>query len=249
MIDGHLVIDFHGHVGRWDALDAVDDPEKMLRAMDAAGIDKSCVFNIFHPDGGPGNDATAAFVGRHPDRFIGFAYVSPTMPGTIRPRARAGIDGLGMPAIKIYPPYTPYPLDDPAWDPVYGFADERGLAVIAHTGGEPTASPELFGRAAARFPDAFFVAAHTGNIEPYRTQAIAAARANANYYLETCSTYRQPGVVERIVAEAGAERVIFGSDTPLMDPRPQLGKIVTADIDAAAKRLILGGNARRLLRL
>ena len=235
MIDGHLVIDFHGHVGRWDALDAVDDPEKMLRAMDAAGIDKSCVFNIFHPDGGPGNDATAAFVGCHPDRFIGFAYVSPTMPGTIRPELERAIDGLGMPAIKIYPPYTPYPLDDPAWDPVYGFADERGLAVI--------------GRAAARFPDAFFVAAHTGNIEPYRTQAIAAARANANYYLETCSTYRQPGVVERIVAEAGAERVLFGSDTPLMDPRPQLGKIVTADIDAAAKRLILGGNARRLLGL
>ncbi|MCY3761310.1 MAG: amidohydrolase family protein, partial [Gemmatimonadetes bacterium] len=82
-----------------------------------------------------------------------------------------------------------------------------------------------------------------------RTQAIAAARANANYYLETCSTFRQPGVVERLVAEAGADRVIFGSDTPLMDPRPQLGKIVTADIDAAAKRLILGGNARRLLRL
>ena len=249
MIDGHLVIDFHGHVGRWDALDAVDDPEKMLRAMDAAGIDRSCVFNIFHPDGGPGNDTTAAFVDRHPDRFIGFAYVSPTMPETIRPELERAIDELGMPAIKIYPPYTPYPLDDSAWDPVYGFADERGLAIIAHTGGEPTAGPDQFGRAAARFPNAFFVAAHTGNIEPYRSQAIAAARDNANYYLETCSTYRQPGVVERIVAEAGAERVLFGSDTPLMDPRPQLGKIVTADIDAAAKRLILGDNARRLLRL
>ena len=34
-----------------------------------------------------------------------------------------------------------------------------------------------------------------------------------------------------------------------MDPRPQLGKIITADIDAEAKRLVLGANAHRLLKL
>ena len=49
----------------------------MLRAMDAVGIDKSCVFNIFHPDGKPGNDQTAAFIARHPDRFIGFCLCVP----------------------------------------------------------------------------------------------------------------------------------------------------------------------------
>ena len=249
MIAGHQVIDFHGHVGRWDALDMVDDPDEMIRAMDAVGIDRSCVFNIFHPDGQPGNDQTAAFVARHPDRFIGFAYVSPMMPDTVRPELERTIDALGFKAIKIYSPYTPYPLDDPAWDPVYGFADERGLAIIAHTGGEATSAPAQLGRAAPRFPNANFVAGHSGNAEPYRSQAIAAAQSCANYYLETCSTFRTPGVIEQLVAEAGAERVLFGSDTPLMDPRPQLGKIITADIDAEAKRLVLGANARRLLKL
>ena len=34
-----------------------------------------------------------------------------------------------------------------------------------------------------------------------------------------------------------------------MDPRSQLGKIITAQISDAAKRQILGENARRLLRL
>ena len=144
-----MIIDFHGHVGRWDALDMIDDPAEMLRAMDAVGIDKSCVFNIFHPDGKPGNDQTAAFVARHPDRFIGFAYVCPTCPDTVRPELERAIDELGFRAIKIYPPYTPFPLDDSAWDPIYEFAAERGLAIIAHTGGEPTASPAQFGRAAA----------------------------------------------------------------------------------------------------
>ena len=235
-----MIIDFHGHVGRWDALDMVDDPAKMLRAMDAVGIDKSCVFNIFHPDGKPGNDQTAAFVARHPDRFIGFAYVAPTCPDTVRPELERAIDALGFRAIKIYSPYTPFPLDDPAWDPIYGFAEERGLAVLAHTGGEATAAPAQLGRAAARFPNARFVAGHAGNTEPYRSQAIAAARCLPNYFLETCSSFRTPGVVEELVAKAGADRVLFGSDTPLMDPRPQLGKIITAAIDRDAKRLILG---------
>ena len=48
---------------------------------------------------------------------------------------------------------------------------------------------------------------------------------------------------------AGAARVLFGSDIPLMDPRPQLGKILTADISHDDKRQILGDNARRLLHL
>ena len=48
---------------------------------------------------------------------------------------------------------------------------------------------------------------------------------------------------------AGAARVLFGSDIPLMDPRPQLGKILTADIGHDDKRQILGNNARRLLHL
>ena len=47
--------------------------------------------------------------------------------------------------------------------------------------------------------------------------------------------------------EAGADRVLYGSDIALMDPRAQLGKIITADISEEAKRMVCGGNAARLL--
>ncbi len=77
MIDGVQVIDFHGHVGRWDRYGMLDEPARMLHAMDAVGVDRACVFNIFFPDGTTGNDLTARFVAQHPKRFLGFAYVSP----------------------------------------------------------------------------------------------------------------------------------------------------------------------------
>lgn len=249
MIDGQEIIDFHGHVGRWDIFEMNDDADEILRAMDAAGIDRSCLFNIFHPDGTTGNDQTAAFVARYPDRFIGFAYVSPVMPECIVPELERAIDKLGFLAIKIYPPYTPWPLNEPVWDPIYRFADDRGLAVISHTGVGETCSPVYIEDIAGRYPNANFVIGHSGNSEPYRSQAIQAARRFPNVYLETCSTFREPGVIERLVAEAGVDRVVFGSDVPLMDPRPQLGKIITAKISDREKRRVLAENAKRLLRL
>ena len=249
MIDGWEIIDFHGHVGRWDIFEMSDDADEILRAMDAVGIDRSCLFNIFHPDGTTGNDQTAAFVSRYPERFIGFAYVSPLMPEFMVPELERAIDKLGFLAIKIYPPYSRWLLNDPVWDPVYQFADDRGLAIISHTGAEETCWPIYVEDIAGRYPNANFVIAHAGNSEPYRSQSIRAAQRFSNVYVETCSTFREPGVIERLVAEAGADRVVFGSDVPLMDPRTQLGKIITARIGDCEKRLVLGENARRLLRL
>ena len=247
MIGGIEVIDFHGHAGLWDGVGMVDDVDTMVAAMDAVGVDRSCVFGIFHLDGRRGNDRAAAIIAARPERFIGFAYVSPLMPDSMLDELTRAVDRLGFRALKLYAPHTPYKISDREWDPIYDFADARGLAVLHHT--DERCSPAHLAEAARRFPNARFVAAHSGNTPPARKLAIAAARELPNYYLETASTYRTPGVTEELVAGAGAERVVFGSDTPLMDPRSQIGKIITADISDAAKRLILGENARLLLGL
>lgn len=247
MIDGLHVIDFHGHVGRWDRYGMIDDPTKILHAMDKAGIDLACLFHIFQPDSVTSNNLTAQFVAQHPDRFVGFAYVSPLMPERMIPELTRAIDQLHFPAIKLYPPYTPWPLNEPVWAPIYEFANERGLAVIFHTGPEPQSLPKFVSEIAPRYPQANFVIGHAGNTPVERAQAIAAVQTNPNVYLETSSTFRTPGVIEQLVTMAGADRVLYGSDLPLMDPRPQIGKIITAQISPAVKRLILGDNARRLL--
>ena len=43
--------------------------------------------------------------------------------------------------------------------------------------------------------------------------------------------------------------MLFGSDMPLMDPRLQVGRIVTADIPDEVKLKVLGLNAIKLLGL
>ncbi len=79
-------------------------------------------------------------------------------------------------------------------------------------------------------------------------EAIAVLEQHLDICLEACRLVT-PGVVELLVDHVGAHRLIFGSGAPAWDPAPTLAMIREADIAAADKAAILGGNARRLFRL
>jgi predicted TIM-barrel fold metal-dependent hydrolase len=55
------------------------------------------------------------------------------------------------------------------------------------------------------------------------------------------------GVIEYLVDRCGADRVMFGTDTPMRDPRPQVGWLVFTRLSEPQKRLVFGENFRRLL--
>jgi predicted TIM-barrel fold metal-dependent hydrolase len=55
------------------------------------------------------------------------------------------------------------------------------------------------------------------------------------------------GLIEWAVSQVGAERILFGTDTPLYFVASQKARIEHAEIDQAAKRAILYDNAARLL--
>ncbi|MBI3947390.1 MAG: hypothetical protein HY321_15810 [Armatimonadetes bacterium] len=62
------------------------------------------------------------------------------------------------------------------------------------------------------------------------------------------ATTRAPnGLIEWACGEIGPERVIFGTDAPMRDPRPQLGWVVFTRFPAAEKERIPGSNFRRIL--
>jgi uncharacterized protein len=71
----------------------------------------------------------------------------------------------------------------------------------------------------------------------------------SNVYLELCGSTVTADEIAWMVGEVGAERVIFGTDSPWIDPRFLLGKVAFADLDDKAARLVMGGNIIRLLDL
>jgi len=56
------------------------------------------------------------------------------------------------------------------------------------------------------------------------------------------------GWLEEIVLRAGAKRVVYGSDYPILDFAYELGRVWHSRLSPEEKALVLGGNARRLLK-
>jgi hypothetical protein len=75
------------------------------------------------------------------------------------------------------------------------------------------------------------------------------AAALKNTFFDTAATpflYR-PQVFESVAGMVGADKILFGSDCPLLSPRRVIEQIESADLPWESKAMILGGNAQRLL--
>lgn len=247
------VIDLHTHAGRWGEFGMDDSPDRVLRIMDAAGVDRAAINCVFYGDAARGNDLVAERVARDPDRFLGVAYVTPRYPDEAMRELERCFDELGMYYLKLYPDYLGRPIDDEAYVPVFEWADDRGIVVMSHSSyvgeADTLTAPSRFVGLARRFTRVRWLLAHAGNGPAGQVQAVEASRSCPNVYLETATSFGQHGAIEYLVQGAGSDRVLFGSDMPLMDARFQVGRIATADIPEDARRKVLGLNAVRLLGL
>ena len=82
----------------------------------------------------------------------------------------------------------------------------------------------------------------------YRGHLAAAALAGRypNVFVDTAGDCYALGLIEYLVNQVGAGRVLFGSDITWIDARTQLGMILDADLPTEAKQKILGENAARV---
>ena len=246
------VVDMHVHLQNWGKYGMNDDLDRLLRLFDAAGIDRGCVNCIFHGDAVHGNDAVARAVAQHPDRLTPVAFVTPHYPEEAIDELERAFDEIGCRYLKIYPTYYQKPLTDPGWVPLFEWCDDRGVLIMTHAKlfWEPSTVDiaARFARFKERYPNIRWLLNHIGGGGSNRAEAVAAVHASPNVYLETASAGVHDGV-EYIVREAGEDRVLFGSDTPLFDSIHQVATIATANMPEESKRKVLGLNAMRLLGL
>ena len=105
--------------------------------------------------------------------------------------------------------------------------------------------PSELAELAARFPEQQFICAHAGG---EWEKGICAVRDSPNILVETSGFDATAGFIEMAMRELGPERIVFGSHLPSRSLGTELGKIVGANIPDEARKLILSGNFRRLLR-
>jgi len=162
-------------------------------------------------------------------------------------RSHAGLIG-----IKVHPSFHRVAANDDSYAAVWDYAGENRLPILAHTWSETDnpvqklSLPELFEVHLEKRPEVPFIIGHSGGPGAGRLQAIRLARKYPHVYLDLAGDIFALDLIPYLVTAVGAERVIFGSDQPWIDPRAHLTRIYLADIGDRAKRLVLGRNALRV---
>jgi len=77
--------------------------------------------------------------------------------------------------------------------------------------------------------------------------AIASILEHPNVYAEITLTPVTFGIIDYLAKNAGADRIVYGSDLPMRDPRQQLGWVVFSRLSQRAKERILWRNAWNIM--
>lgn len=217
------------------------------------------------------NDASAK-INRtsHETGIISFGCIHPDFEGWHEELAR--ISELGIKGIKIHPVYQGVPIDDERYTRILSRAGELGLAVLIHAGwdigfpGNDYALPGRIARALRVSGDVKVILAHMGGWRSWREAEDIFADSNAmidtafslgsftpngdGYYEggEDCAMLEADEFVG-IVRAFGADRVLFGTDSPWASQADSLRDIEALPLTEDEKRKILGENAMKLFEL
>lgn len=150
------------------------------------------------------------------------------------------------------------------WDPLgteshalCALAAEAGAVLLWHVseplghaypGKQGGIAPHELGRLAVENPRTAMIAAHLGGGLAYWLQMPEVRTALANVSFDTAAwplLYDELSIA-RLVELAGAKRVLFASDYPLLSPRRQLERILPL-LPPESVALVCGGNAETLL--
>lgn len=141
---------------------------------------------------------------------------------------------------KLHGGIHQYPADGPNYRPVFEFANEHRLHVLYHEWG----GVERVGPVLEKYPHMTMSVPHIGLLPPDET--MAALKAHPNLFIDTCSSTMAYHLLERYVREVGARKILFATDATYLAVGSQIAKVALARISEGEKRLIFGGNARRI---
>jgi predicted TIM-barrel fold metal-dependent hydrolase len=239
----------------------VSAPE-LLAAMDANGVDQSVVFGF--PWQNPElfklhNDYIMEVAQRHPGRLIGFGCFDPSSGEAPQEAERCLAGGLaGIGELAFYRSG----IDEDALDrlaPVMDICRDRGRPVLIHTnepvghaypGKTPNTLAQIY-RMVKRFPANSIVLAHWGGgLFFFNLLKKEVKDRLRNVYFDTAASpfLYNPEIYRIAIQLAGAEKILFGSDYPLLAPVRYFKELDEANLTDAEREQICGLNAARLLK-
>ncbi len=237
------------------------DAETLLRDMDTAGIDRAVAmgFGWTDPDlAAEANDYLLQAAANHPDRIIAFASVNPAWgDAAVREASRcldAGATGIG----EIHADSQRFDISDAVvMAPLMALLRARNAPIVVHASepvghqypGKGSTTPPGLLKFAANFPENRIVFAHLGGGLPFYAAMPEVAEALQNVWYDTAALpflYR-PTAIAAAAMTAGADRILFGTDYPLLTHRRVIDYVRSSGLPEDDLDAIMGSNASFLV--
>lgn len=204
-------------------------------------------------------ETVAAFVQAHPDRFVGLAGLDPT-EGMAGVRAlETAVREYGFVGAHGYPHWFELPPDHAKWYPFYAKCCELGVPVQLQVGQslvyDPSRPLRSVGRpitldaVACDFPELKLVGIHIGI--PWHDEMIAMAWKHRNVFIvaDAHAPKHWPASFVRYIDSYGQDKVMFGTDFPVLGFRRMREEVEALGLREGPKRKFLRENALRVYRL
>jgi len=235
--------------------------EELLANMDEAGIDLSVVLNIgwvSHELCVKTNDYILDSISRYPKRLIGFCAIQPKAGDVaiaeLARCAKAGAKGIG----ELRSDAQGFNLTDKTiMKPFVDTALKHDLIFLTHSSepvgheysGKGSITPDILYSFITTFPNLKIVCAHWGGGLPFYALMPEVAKALANVFFDTAATVFlcKPEIFEQVSHIIGSDKILFGTDYPLMHQNRVLTQIQSSQLPEEDIARILGTNAQKLL--
>jgi predicted TIM-barrel fold metal-dependent hydrolase len=245
-----------------DATPTVDDVATYYRARKLAAVVFTVDAETVTGRASAPNEEIAAAAAANDDVLIPFASVDPHRPNAAEEVERLARDH-GVRGFKFHPNIQAFFPNDRTFYPVYEAIEAAGVPALFHTGhsgigtGLPGgggirlkySNPMHVDDVAVDFPRLQIVLAHPSF--PWQDEAISVALHKQQVYIDL-SGWSPKYFPQQLVRYANTQlrdRVLFGSDYPLITPDRWLADFERADFKEEVRPLILKENAIRLLQL
>lgn len=237
--------------------------EELVEAMDRADVDVAVAVGIGWTSrelAACVNDYVIEAAVRFPCRIIPFCGVNPAWGEDalreLERCAQGGARGVG----ELHPDSQGFDVASrELMMPLMEEAREHGMPVLVHSSepvghlypGKGNTTPERLLAFIRGFPKNVIVCAHWGGGLPFYTLMPEVSQLLDNVYFDSAASpfLYDPRVFRVALELVGAERILFGTDYPLIEHQRLLGQVRRAGLPSEAEKAILGGNAARLLGL
>jgi len=236
--------------------------DELISSMDNDGVDMSVVLNYGWSSASltrEVNDYLLESIARFPKRLIGFCTArfdnSDAALKEIEMCIAAGAKGVG----EIRPDITPGKGKIGLLKPLTDYLSERNIIMLTHSSeldghsypGKGSATPDLLLSLIKLNPNLKIVCAHWGGGLHLQTGIPEINNTLHNVYFDSAASpfLYPPDIYQNVITAFGAEKLLFGSDYPLLKTNRYLNEIKNLHLPPAVEKGILGENARRLLKL